>query len=123
MSVLLGKREQFLTLVSGPVLINEKKEVFLHRAESTGKFQFIGGRLSDRMSPVYNAEYRANADLGLDIEIEENSEPFIVQDKIEREGKEEFLVLMHYRARILKDEGLMEGDHGWFSLEKIKEMD
>ena len=111
------------TNATGPVLINEENKIFLHRADSTGKHQFIGGRLDDSMSPKENAIHRAKEDLGLEVELIEKVEPFHVIDKIEREGKEETLVLTHYLAKIKKGSSPNKGEFGWFSLEEIIEMD
>jgi len=118
-----NKKRQFLTIASGPVIINDKKEFLLHRAESTNKFQFSGGRWDDSKSPIDNAIFRPFEDLGVHVEIIGEVEPFVIQDKIQREGKEEILVLIHYLANIKEGSKPVKGNFGWFSSKEIIEME
>jgi len=113
--------QQKITIASGPVIFNEAGEVLLHRGHSNGKFQFIGGRISGDISIEQNVIQQAHDALGITIAIM-NQTPFIVSDMIERDGKSEQLVLIHYAAEITAGELDSEDEWGWFSLDKINEM-
>ncbi len=111
----------FVTIASGPVIVNEDKKFLLHISESTEKYQFTGGRLNDSQSPQQNAINRPFEDLGLQVMLTEGVDPLIVTDEIERDGKVERLVLMHYVAIIPVDAEI--GECQWFSIDEIRELE
>ncbi len=110
------------TNATGPVIIDNNR-IFLHKASSTNKFQFIGGRQNDNVSPKQNAINRAYEDLGLKVELIEDKEPFHIIDEIQRDGKKEVLVLTHYLARIKSNSKPNKGEFGWYSLKEILQME
>lgn len=112
-----------LTHCSGPVIKNEKNEFLLHRAPSSGKFQFTGGRLSDDLSLKENAVFRPKEDLEVEVELRDGIDPLIIVDKINRDGNDETLVLVHYIADLKTDLVSSIGDWVWKSFEEICEMD
>lgn len=109
------------TIASGPVIINNKKEFLLHRAKSTGKFQFSGGRVDDNLSFKENAVFRPFEDLGIEIELFDN-DPFVIIDEIKRDGVKEILTLIHYLGKLKKNSLPVKGEWSWVSLEEIQEM-
>ncbi len=116
------KREDiFITIASGPVIVSPDKKFLLHIGESTGKYQFTGGRLNDSQSPKENAINRSFEDLGLRVTLTEGVEPLIITDEIERDGKVERLVLIHYAAVISVDAEI--GECKWFSIDEIRELE
>jgi ADP-ribose pyrophosphatase YjhB (NUDIX family) len=110
------------TIATGPVVINDKGDFLLHKAESTGKFQFSGGRLDENKNCKENAIYRPLEDLGVEVELE-NREPFVVVDDIMRNEVKEVLILIHYLAKLKEGSKPMKGDFGWFSLANILELE
>jgi len=112
-----------LTHCSGPIIFNDKREFLLHRAESTGKFQFTGGRLSDELSLRENAIFRPLEDLGIKVKLRDGVEPLIIVDKLVRDGDEETLVLVHYLADLNSELSFETGEWVWKSFEEICLMD
>ncbi len=112
-----------VTIATGPVIIDNLGKYLLHRADSTGKYQFTGGRLDDTKTSQDNAVFRPFEDLGVEVELEKSINPFVVSDEIERNGVKETLVLIHYLAK-LKNNSLPEkGEWNWFTLEEIIAME
>ncbi len=109
------------TIASGPVIIRNQK-VLLHKAPSTGKYQFVGGRLDDDLNPKTNAKYKPLVDLGLKVKIREDQDPLILLGTIQREGKQEHVVLIHYRGEIAENAKPTKGKYGWYTLKEIKEL-
>ena len=108
-----------VTVASGPVIIRDGK-VLLHKAPDTGKYQFIGGRVDDGMSIRENAVFKALEDLGIKIKLVDDIDPLIVIGKIQRDGKEDNLFLVHYLAKIVEEPE--ERKYDWFTLDQIKKM-
>ena len=96
-----------MTIASGPVIVSADKKFLLHIGESTGKYQFTGGRLNDSQSPKENAVNRPLEDVGLSVTLTEGVKPLIITDEIERDGKIERLV----------------GECQWFSMDEIRELE
>lgn len=111
-----------LTIASGPVVKNEEGKFLLHLSPSTEKYQFAGGRLDDAKSPQQTAIDKTFEDLGTKITLESN-EPFVVADKIDRDGKKELMVLIHYLAKLEEGSTPNKGEFGWFSLDEISELE
>ena len=112
-----GKAVKF-TCATGPVIIKDNK-IMLHRAPSTEKYQFIGGRLDDETSPKQNAINKAKEDLNVKIKII-NDTPLPILGTIERDGKEEQILLIHYLAEVEEEPETKE--YEWFTLEQIEDM-
>lgn len=91
--------ESYITLCSGPVIISQDKKILLHISSSTGKYQFIGGRLDTNISLKENALLRASEVLDAQNIVLEDHEPLSIHGEITRNGKKELLVLFHYKAR------------------------
>jgi ADP-ribose pyrophosphatase YjhB (NUDIX family) len=106
------------THATGPVIIRDNK-IMLHKAPSTEKYQFIGGRLDDGVSPKQNAINKAKQDLNLEVRII-NDTPLPIVGQITRDGKPEQIVLLHYLAEIIEEPENKE--YEWFTLEQIEEM-
>lgn len=107
--------------VTGPVIIKDEK-VLLHLSESTGKWQFTGGRLDDGMSPRENADFRTFESLGLHVKLRTDISPLPIVGTIERDGKEEQIFLLHYLADLEEGSELQSSKAKWFSLEEVEEM-
>ncbi len=112
-----------VTIATGPVIIDGNGNYLVHRAESTGKYQFTGGRLDDSKSSKDNAVFRPFEDLNVEIELINKINPFIVSDEIKREGVKETLILIHYLAKLKKNSKPKKGEWKWFSLEEIIKME
>jgi hypothetical protein len=112
-----------LTHCSGPVIKNEDNKFLLHKAESTGKYQFTGGRLSDMLSLRENAVFRPFEDLKVKVKLRSGVEPLIIVDKLARKGEDETIVLVHYLADLESELDSSVGDWVWKNLDEIKEMD
>ncbi|MDA9129004.1 hypothetical protein N9J72_00825 [Candidatus Gracilibacteria bacterium] len=114
----LDGAEGVMTLCSGPVVIHEDK-VLLHISDSTGKYQFIGGRLNDKLSMRENALERAEAVLGhRDLILGDT--PLSVIGEIERDGKIETVVLFHYKAVLTDLDHIGAGE--WKTLDEIEQL-
>lgn len=108
---------------SGPVIIGEDGKFLLHISKSTGKYQFTGGRLDDSKSIKENAIFRANEDIGLEVELIEGVEPMIIADEITRDGVKEKIILIHYLAK-LKDGFKPDLTKcAWFSLDEVRKLE
>jgi ADP-ribose pyrophosphatase YjhB (NUDIX family) len=110
-----------LTIASGPVIFNDKKEFLLHRSESSGKYQFIGGRLDCKKTLRENAIFRA-AQEGFKVLLKE-VEPFVIVDEIKRNKEKEIVVLIHYLAELDSKVMPESGEWGWFSIDQIKDLE
>ncbi len=89
------------TISTGPVIVNRDGDrVLLHISSSTNKYQFIGGRLDDSLSFRENALMRAREVVGNNNITLTEEDPTILIDTIVRDGKEEKILLIHYRAHI-----------------------
>jgi hypothetical protein len=118
----LAGKETRISLNSGPVIIDEDGKFLLHKADSTGKYQFTGGRLDDDFSLRANAKYRPAQDLGLAVRLVAGIDPLIIAGIIERDGAEEYTTLVHYLAEI-DDRKQIRGDRQWFTLDEVRELD
>lgn len=77
--------------------------------------------MDDRLSFRENALMRAREVVGDNsIELSDDN-PTILFDMIQRDGKEEQILLIHYRASIANEEKL--GNAEWFTFEQIEELD
>lgn len=117
-----NNEDNFLTIATGPVILNKKKEFLLHIAPSTNKYQFIGGRLDDNKSSRENCIFRAYEELGLEIEIIKEK-PFVITDKITQNNKNINLILIHYLSKIKAKSNLEQINYKWFSYKEIIELD
>jgi 8-oxo-dGTP pyrophosphatase MutT (NUDIX family) len=112
-----------LTIASGPIVMDNNQRFLLHRSPSTGKYQFIGGRLDDAQSPQQNAVNRPMEDLGLEVTLDKTREPLLTEGEIERDGAAERIVLIHYFANIKEGAEPIKGEWKWFTLNEIEELD
>ncbi|MCX6781360.1 MAG: NUDIX hydrolase [Candidatus Magasanikbacteria bacterium] len=87
-----------ITIATGPVIIKNKKVLVVKHGDDAG-WKFPGGRLRDDCSAQENAKREVKEELGLDVSIE--GEPFVVTFTREKDGVQEYVILMHYRATIL----------------------
>src|SRR3989344_900228 len=86
-----------VTFASGPVIVRDGK-VFVHRASSNKKIQFIGGRVDDAKSFRDVAVAKAWDDCGVKVKLRFDVPPLPVLGQIVRDGVKEWVVLMHYLA-------------------------
>lgn len=107
-------------LISGPVIINSSGKILLHIWSSTGKYQFIWGRMNDNSSLRENAINRAEEVLWHRNITLENLEPLCVTWEIERDWKSEKITLFHYQAKLDDETDIWEAE--WKSLDEIEEL-
>jgi hypothetical protein len=109
------------TISTGPVIIHsDNKRILLHISTSTGKYQFIGWRFDDRYSFRENALIRAHEVIWENKIILSEMEPTVLFDSIIRDGQEEKILLIHYKASIYDEENINNVE--WFTLEQIEEL-
>lgn len=109
------------TISTGPVIINQTGDtVLLHISSSTHKYQFIGGRLDDSLSFRENALVRAREVVWDNTITLTADDPTILIDTIVRDGKEERILLIHYRAHI--EDEINIGEAKWFTLAEIESL-
>ncbi len=109
------------TISTWPVVINSSGDkILLHISASTGKYQYIGGRLDDSLSFRENALTRAREVVWDNMITLTEDDPTILIDTIIRDTQPEQILLIHYRANI-KDEYDI-GESRWFSLSEIEDL-
>ncbi len=119
---LLDGQEEKITISTGPVIIDTSGEkILLHISTTTGKYQFIGWRLDDTISLRENALIRAREVIGSTLIMLDQVEPLILMGKIDREWREENILLIHYLASITDETQI--GDAAWFTMEEIMLLD
>jgi len=106
-----------VTFAAGPVIIRDGK-VLVHRAPSTGKFQFIGGRVDDQKTFAAVAVARAWDDCGVRVRLV--GDPLPILGQVERKGQVEWVVLIHYRAEMINAVPEKSGEYRWCSLEELE---
>lgn len=110
-----------ITISTGPVIIDSYwLKVLLHISSSTGKYQFIWWRLDDNLSFRENALIRAQEVIGSNTIILNENNPTVLLDTIERDGKKENILLIHFKARIIDEVNI--GDARWFTLDQIYDL-
>jgi len=115
----LDESQWTLTHCSGPVVIHEDK-VLVHIWSSTGKYQFIWGRLDDTLSLRENAINTAQEVLWhRDITLE--WEPLAILWEISRDNKPETIILFHYKATLSDVNKVWEWE--WKTLEEILQLE
>lgn len=112
-----------ISISSGPVIVGEDNRFLLHISSGTGKYQFTGGRLDDSKSLKENAIFRPKEDVGLEVELIENTKPLIIADEIERNGEKEKMVLIHYLAKLVDGHEPDLSRCTWFTLDEVKELE
>lgn len=117
-----GQESQF-TIATGPVIVSkDHTKILLHIGESTGKWQFIGGRYDDTMTFRESALDQAKNVIGdTDITLVDAANPIVILDTIDLRGYEEKTLLIHYEARIADEEKI--GQSKWYTLEEIVMLD
>lgn len=112
-----------ITISTWPIIMSQSGDkILLHISSSTGKYQFIWGRLDDTYSFTANALMRAREVVwDTHITLLDTLHPLILLDTIERDGEEEKLLLIHYPAHIDDEEAIGEGK--WFSLDEIEALE
>ncbi len=109
------------TISTGPVIINQTGDtVLLHISSSTHKYQFIGGRLDDSLSFRENALVRAREVVWDNTITLTADDPTILIDTIVRDGRDEQIFLIHYRAHI--EDEINIGEAKWFTLAEIESL-
>ncbi|MDO8556741.1 MAG: NUDIX domain-containing protein [Nanoarchaeota archaeon] len=108
-----------VTFASGPVIIRDGK-VLVHRASSTGKLQFIGGRVDDAKSFQQVAVAKAWDDCGVKVKLLVDSAPLPVLGEIDRHGVKEWVVLVHYLADMVNAAPEIPGEYRWCSLQELE---
>lgn len=111
--------EWTLTHCSGSVIVDEDK-VLLHISPSTGKYQFIWGRLDDSLSLRENAIVRAGEVLwhrNTDIQWE----PLAILGEISRDENKDTIILFHYKATISDTTQIWEWE--WKTFDEILELE
>lgn len=108
-----------LTQCSWPVIINEDK-VLVHISDSTGKYQFIWGRLSDEFSLKENAIATAEEVLWhRDITLQ--WEPLSILWEIQRDWNPETIILFHYKATLADTNNIWKWE--WKTLDEILQLE
>lgn len=117
-----GTSSQF-TIATGPIIVNRAHDkILLHKWESTGKWQFIGGRYDDSTTFRENALEKASEVLWDNaVTLIDTEHPVVVFDTIDLRGYEEKTLLIHYKATIADEENIWECQ--WFSLDAIRMLD
>ncbi len=85
-------------------------------------WKFPGGKLRDDNSPQENVRREVREELNVDVEI--SGEPFVVAFTREKDGVQEYVVLMHYRASIVSGEptpGRDVREFAWLSVDALPE--
>jgi hypothetical protein len=109
------------TISTWPVIISSSwDKILLHISSSTGKYQFIWGRLDDSFSFRENALMRAKEVVWDNQIFLTEDDPTILLDTILRDGISEKILLIHYKAHIENE--LDIGDAKWFSLSEIENL-
>ncbi len=110
--------QEKITLSTGPVIIDKKKErVLLHLSEDTEKYQFIWGRLDDSLSFRENALTRAQEIVGDNPITLASSDPLILLGSIERAWDDENILLVHYLGTIEREDDI--GEARWCTLDEV----
>lgn len=116
----LDKTDWKITICSGPVIIDQQWKILLHISSSTGKYQFIWGRLNDSESLQQNALSRGAEVLWhQDISLL-SREPLCIHGEINRNWQVEKLVLFHYLAKLNDESSIWEAE--WKTLEEIEDL-
>lgn len=115
-----SRREWKITISTGPVIIHSSWEkVLLHISSSTGKYQFIGWRFDDTLSFRENALIRAQEVVWDNKITLLNDNPTVLLDIIERDGQEENILLIHFKANIWDEVNI--GEAKWCTLDQIRD--
>jgi len=98
----IGKDSEdvIFTLASGPVIIKDNK-VLMDKQGKDEFWKFPGGKPKDDESMRYKAIRRAKEELNIDVKLNEK-EPCVLIFEREKEGKKEYVVLIHYLAEIIQ---------------------
>lgn len=106
-----------ITFAAGPVVIRDGK-VLIHRADSTKKLQFIGGRVDDDKTFTQVAVAKAWDDCGVRVKLV--GDPLPILGQVDRHGQKEWVVLIHYRAEMLNAVPEKPGEYHWCSLKELE---
>lgn len=110
-----------LTISTGPVIVDStRSRALLHISSSTGKYQFIGGRLDDAMSLQQSAIIRAREVIGENRITLWDTPPAVLLDTIVRNGVSEQILLIHYGASI-QDESTIQNAR-WCTLAEVEDL-
>ncbi|MFA6072180.1 MAG: NUDIX hydrolase, partial [Janthinobacterium sp.] len=91
-----------LTIASGPVIILDDGKVLLDKHGDDQFWKFPGGKLRDDNSVRDNAKREVKEELGVEVDL--IGDPFIICFDKEKNGMKEYVVLIHYLARIVGGE-------------------
>lgn len=108
-----------VTIASGPVIIQDGKVLVDKHGEDTG-WKFPGGKVRSGESFEEAALREVREELGIEVEID--SAPFVVAFMRERDGAQEHVILIHYRARIISGEptpGRDVREFTWLSVDAL----
>lgn len=111
------------TIATWPVVLSKDgKKILLHKSQSTGKWQFIGGRYNDCMTFRENALHHAELVVWKNtIQLIDEEHPVLLMDEIDLREEEEQVLLIHYKATIENEKNV--GEATWFTLDEIKMLD
>ena len=111
-----------LIIASGPVIINNKKQILLNQHGDTEFWKFIGGSAkSFEMGLKEIAKERAKDEMGVDIEILDDT-PFIMHTLKEVEGNKIDVILVHYLSKLISDKIIPRDDireWKWISIDDL----
>ncbi len=93
-----GGQSVKLTIASGPVII-ENGKVLLDKHGADNFWKFPGGSLAENLSLAENAQREAKSELGIAVELQ--GKPLVLAFEARQEGKREYFILVHYRAKRL----------------------
>ena len=120
----IGKNSErvVFTMASGPVIVKNNK-VLLDKHGEDKFWKFSGGKQNDNDSCRENAIREAKEELDIDIELK-SKEPCVLIFERDKEGKREYVVLIHYLADILSGQvkkGRDVREYNWFSVRNLPE--
>lgn len=120
----IGKDSEdvIFTMASGPVIVKEDK-VLLDKHGEDDFWKFPGGKQSDNESCRENAIREVKEELNIEIKLVEK-EPCVLIFEREKEGKKEYVVLVHYLAEISEgkpSKGRDVREFKWFDIKALPE--
>lgn len=110
-----------LTIASGPVIIQDGKVLVVKHGDDTG-WKFPGGKVRDDASPRETAQREAKEELDIVVALE--GDPYVVAFTREKNGTQEYVILLHYRARIASGEPRPNRDvreFAWLPIDALPE--
>ena len=120
----IGKNseEVVFTMASGPVIVKDNK-VLLDKHGEDDFWKFPGGKQNDNDSCKENAIREVKEELNIDIKLLDNGSCVLIFER-DKDGKKEYVVLIHYLAEIINGEpksGRDVREFNWFEVNSLPE--